>query len=219
MAVMVGRGRQGTVQGRAGVARALRWLAAGTAAALAVVLAVLGALAGPLPEAAAHPELLASDPDDLSQVARPPRQIRLTFFDAVEPRQATVTLSVEGSAPRRLASRIKGAEVFATVDVSPSGYNQQWYVAYEVVAYDGHPVTDVLSFVVAPDPSSPATPVPADASTTATQSPSTTGGRDLSRRDGTRPLDLPPAIPVAVVALAVAGSAALAARSRRRRRP
>ena len=184
--------------------------------ALALALTLLSALAGPPPRAAAHGELLASDPDNLSQVARPPRQVRLTFFDAVDPQRAVVTLSVDGSVPRELVSRIEGSDVVAPVEVSPSGYNQQWYVGYRVDAYDGHPVTGVLSFVVNPDPSSPATPIPADAGATAAQPPSTAGPDSLRRRDGTRPFDLPPAVPVAVILLAVVGSVVVAARNRRR---
>lgn len=194
--------------------------------ALAVVVplvaTVVGAWVGLVPAATAHPELLASDPDNLTVVARPPKLIRLTYFDAVEPQRATVTLSVDGSPARELHSRIRGSEVLATVGSVPAGTNQQWVVAYEVIAYDGHTVADALSFVVAPDPDAPATPIPVGSAASAFDQPRLArdpvkGGP--SGRDGSRPDVLSLLwVPAALVGLAIVGPAVVSARNRKRYR-
>jgi methionine-rich copper-binding protein CopC len=190
-----------------------------------LALALFSGWLGLLPQAVAHPELLASYPDDGSALAKAPQEIRLTFFDAVEPQLATVTLSVNGSPPRQLTSRLEGPEVLVTVDGVPAGENQHWYVTYEVVAYDGHPVAGTLSFMVAPGPSfsavqpsveesssstSPSAPAPAR-SPASDADPGSTGSRTFN------PLLV--IVPIAVIGLAMAGPAMVTARNRRRSQP
>jgi copper transport protein len=142
---------------------------------LAVALAALV-----LPAAAsAHAYLVRTVPTATAIQPTPPREVQLTFSEAVEPRFAIV--SVTDAAGRQL--------VEAPAARSPSNPNtlvvpirhvpEGWYLVYwRVVSVDGHPVRGAFTFQVGPNPGpQPQFPVPSISETAAT--PSLVGFRSL----------------------------------------
>jgi copper transport protein len=117
-----------------------------------VVLAVsVAALA--LPAAAwAHAALLRTDPLPSGTVNTPPKQLRLTYSEAVEPRFAIVSVTDAGAhqvtagAPRRAAGNVD------TLVVPLKKLSQGWYLVWwRVISADGHPVRGAFTFAVGPN--------------------------------------------------------------------
>jgi methionine-rich copper-binding protein CopC len=179
------------------VLRALR--ARGIAAALvatclALLPAVLLAGAGP---AAAHDELLSSDPSEAGVLAALPSRAILTFSGPVsEVREVTVTGpggSVANGAPTSV-----GAEVRQNLWAGPDG---SYTMTYAVVSADGHEVSGEVRFEVG-DTAGAA----GDGEAGASPDSSSTSGSDRAVRGVV--------VPAAVVLLS--GAAALALWHRRR---
>jgi copper transport protein len=120
------------------------------AAALVVALAALAAPAS----AFAHAALLRTSPQASVTVNTPPKEVRMTFSEAVEPRFATV--SVTDPEANQEAS---GHPARSTTDpdtlVTPLKPNlrQGWYLVYwRVISADGHPVKGAFLFSIGPNP-------------------------------------------------------------------
>lgn len=116
---------------------------------IAVVLGcVLGVFILP-PPAAAHTELISSDPAADATLSRPPARITLTFNEPMEPRLAVVTLTIGKRDPDRL-DVTAGADATELVATVPDGIAQdtRWRVAFRVTSADGHPVQGDLAFSV-----------------------------------------------------------------------
>ncbi|MBI2797461.1 MAG: copper homeostasis periplasmic binding protein CopC [Gemmatimonadetes bacterium] len=130
----------------------------GSVLALAVLLAV------PAREAAAHPRLVKAVPAADSRAAVAPKEIVLTFNEALtlalsritltDAKQQAVPLDTLRAAPddpKTLMARVTGA-------LAPGRYTVKWQAA----GADGHPMRGELTFVI--DPATPgvnATPSPA----------------------------------------------------------
>jgi copper transport protein len=120
----------------------------------AFVLAVVVAGALALPAAAfAHAALLRTTPQASGTVNTPPKQVALTYSEAVEPRFAIVSVTdaaahrVTAGAPRRSPTDPD------TLLVPLERLQQGWYLVYwRVISVDGHPVRGAFTFAVGPNP-------------------------------------------------------------------
>jgi copper transport protein len=104
--------------------------------------------------ASAHAYLIRTSPTASGVLNSPPKQVSLTFDEAVEPRFATVSVTnVNGT-----------QETTAAVSRSPSnpdtlivpvrhGLPQGWYLIYwRAISVDGHPVQGAFTYAVGPNP-------------------------------------------------------------------
>jgi copper transport protein len=135
----------------------LRWVRRFGPVALAVVAGVLLALAGAGP-AAAHAELLSTDPVDGAVLADAPAEIVLTFNEPVVVRDGAVRLFTGAgrdvdARPRAVDTRV----VIGLPDRLPDG---TYVLSWRVVSADSHPVAGGFSFSVgAPDAGTVQVPV------------------------------------------------------------
>ncbi|OLF12584.1 copper resistance CopC family protein [Actinophytocola xanthii] len=103
--------------------------------------------------AAAHAELIASDPAQDASVATAPAQVRLTFSEPVSPAPNVVEISGPGGARWTVGSpAVAGAEV--TVPVQASGPAGAYTLVYRVISSDGDAVSGTIRFAL----TTPATP-------------------------------------------------------------
>jgi copper resistance protein C len=117
-----------------------RGLVAAVLASLGVVLAVLA----PAPPAAAHEELLSSDPSESGVVETLPSRAILTFSGAVsEVHEITVT-GPDGSVANGEATSV-GAEVRQNLWAGPDG---AYTLTYDVLSSDGHEIAGEIHFEV-----------------------------------------------------------------------
>jgi copper transport protein len=134
-----------------------------------LVLAAAGALA--LPGAAfAHAALLHTVPQASGTVNVPPRQLELTYTEAVEPRFAVVSVTdaagrqETAGPPRR--SPADPDTLLVPLRTVPEG----WYLVYwRAISVDGHPVRGAFTFAVGPNAGpSPQFAIPSTSETAAT---------------------------------------------------
>jgi copper transport protein len=134
-----------------------------------LVLAAAGALA--LPGAAfAHAALLHTVPQASGTVNVPPRQLELTYTEAVEPRFAVVSVTdaagrqETAGPPRR--SPADPDTLLVPLRTVPEG----WYLVYwRAISVDGHPVRGAFTFAVGPNAGpAPQFAIPSTSETAAT---------------------------------------------------
>lgn len=132
-------------------------------AAVAVLLGLFGVAMAP---AAAHTDLVGSDPANGASLLRAPNQVTLTFNEAMDPRLASVTLTVGPgvSTPLSVVAGAEPTELIARVPEATAG-GGRWRIAFRVTSTDGHPVQGEFSFRVNP-PAAPTTDAPSAASGT-----------------------------------------------------
>lgn len=109
-----------------------------------VVLVALAVLSSGLGLAAAHTGLAGSEPGEAQALNTRPRQITLTFTDAVRPGSAQV--SVRGPDGRSVTSgpaTVSEAVVQQPIEIGTDG---SYLVAYRIVSQDGHPVSGEITF-------------------------------------------------------------------------
>jgi copper transport protein len=119
------------------------------AVALAAVVAALV-----VPAAAwAHAALLRTLPSASQTVNTPPKELRLTYSESVEPRFAIVSVTdadadqQTAGPPRRAAGNVD------TLVVPLKKLGQGWYLVWwRVISADGHPVRGAFTFAVGPNP-------------------------------------------------------------------
>ncbi|MEU9191224.1 copper resistance CopC family protein [Streptomyces sp. NPDC048484] len=180
-----------------------------TAARTLVVPAALAALASSAPTAAAHTELDTSSPGANTALAGLPPRITLTFSDTMTEKYAKVAVTAPGGETAATGgAQVAGKTVTLALDTaSPAG---RYTVGYRVVSADGHPVSGSYTFTVketdSPGPSAPATHA---ADTPARKPASDKANGKHSDTDVTLLMG------AGVLAVAVAGSGAYAARRRR----
>lgn len=104
--------------------------------------------AGP---AAAHAELLSSDPANGATLATAPTKIRLTFGEDINPQFVQVALSSRGRAVDLAKPVVKGPVITAAVAGTMGGGD--YVLAFRVVSQDGHPISETVTFSVAGPPS------------------------------------------------------------------
>jgi hypothetical protein len=172
---------------------------------LVVVLTAMGVF-GAVGTAFAHAVLESSSPAEGASLAEPPKQVTLTFGEAVTVKDNPITVTGPGGAawtvgPVTLAGPVVSAPV------TPSGPAGSYVLTYQVVSDDGDTVKGSVRFTLtAPAAPAPAAAAPAPAPAVAAapdQAPASGGG-----------------LPVwgwVLIGLGVVAAAALAARARRTR--
>jgi copper transport protein len=134
-----------------------------------VAILVAAALAAPA-SAWAHAALLHTSPAASVVLNRPPKQVAMTYSEAVEPRFAVV--SITDAAGRRVAAGPPGRSPTnpdtLVTKLKPIG--EGWYLVYwRVISADGHPVRGAFTFAVGPNPGpAPQFPIPSLSETAAT---------------------------------------------------
>jgi methionine-rich copper-binding protein CopC len=181
--------------------------------------------------AAAHDQLLETDPADGSTVEQVPAEVVMRFSgDLIDLSQAVIVTTPDGEQLTDLVVTVSGATATAAL---PDGLGPGAYtVAWRVVSEDGHPVEGVFGFTVAgpapsatPAPTTPAASTPAPTTTgpvspspgvtpTPTASPGTDGSSDDDAPGSPARGWAVAAVLAAVAALGAAGVVIL-----RRRRP
>lgn len=120
----------------------------GAAVLLVVVLVLVQLIMGPSPTAAAHVELLESEPSASISTPGPVPQIRLTFTQPLIPDFAAAQLTTSRQPPLPLTVQVEGAMLIAAVPKIVALTEGEWTIAYRIVADDGHPVTGEVRFIV-----------------------------------------------------------------------
>lgn len=130
--------------------------------------ALLLAVAGP---AAAHTELISSDPSDGAVLTAAPAAVSFTFSEALLPDTTTISVNdADGTVIASTPVEPDGATVSAPWPADASAGTFQ--VAYRVVAQDGHPLTGTITITIEAAASSPGAPAASPSpAATATQSP------------------------------------------------
>ncbi|MGH3824133.1 MAG: copper resistance CopC family protein [Pseudonocardiaceae bacterium] len=132
---------------------------------LASLMLVGMVLLGGVIPAAAHNELIGSDPADGATVAASPARVSLTFNLPVRPGFSTVIVTGPDQTQWQAGA---AAEDGATVSmpVRPLGPAGQYTIAYQVLSADGHLVRGAIHFTlanpgasIAPAQSQPGAPV------------------------------------------------------------
>ncbi|ANH40488.1 Copper resistance protein C precursor [Nocardioides dokdonensis FR1436] len=115
----------------------------------------------PAPPAAAHTDLVGSDPAADSTLREPPDRVTLRFNEPMEPRLSKVALTMPGQDAAELPVTAGSELTNLVADIPGEGMAGAWEVAYRVTSTDGHPVQGTLSFTVRP-PANAATEDPED---------------------------------------------------------
>jgi copper transport protein len=120
--------------------------------ALAIGVAAGGALA--LPAAAyAHAALLRTVPQASGTVNVAPRQVELTYSEAVEPRFAIVSVTDAAAHQETAGAPHRSPSNPDTLVVPLKHVGEGWYLVYwRVISVDGHPVRGAFTFAVGPNP-------------------------------------------------------------------
>ena len=115
--------------------------------------AVVAALALP-GVASAHAYLVKTAPSASGTLNAPPRQVALTFDEAVEPRFAIISVTNAAGQQQTTSSPRRSPANPDTIVVSlqprlPEG----WYLVYwRAISVDGHPVQSAFTFAIGPNP-------------------------------------------------------------------
>lgn len=116
----------------------------------------------------AHTELEDSTPKHRATTARAPAEVKLDFTDMVQDAGARVTVrGPEGKQFGRGKPEVSGDTV--TQRLRPLNQPGRYQIAFRIIARDGHPVSDTITFTFAPSrissdaaPNIPRSPVAAD---------------------------------------------------------
>lgn len=148
-------------------------LAGGLLAGLGLIggtgLAAAHATVRPAGHAAAHNELVASDPADGASLASGPQRVVLTFDQPVKAGFNTITVTGSDGAAYTVGEVATSGNTASTA-LAPIGKAGEYVIGYRVVSADGHAMAGTLRFRL--------TRSAAETSTAAgTQPPVTTTGR------------------------------------------
>ena len=135
----------------------------------ALLLAALAALALPA-SAWAHAALLKTSPSASVTVNTPPKQVALTYSEAVEPRFAVVSVTDAAGRQQAAGSPVRSPTDANELDLPLRRLRQGWYLVFwRVISEDGHPVRGAFTFAVGPNPGpAPAFAIPSLSETAAT---------------------------------------------------
>lgn len=122
--------------------------------ALAAAIATASLVVGATP-AAAHTELIGSEPSDGAVLDDPPTELLLRFSGEVSEEFATVVVTRDGvddpqPVPVSAAGDVLTADLSALATDPPPASGGTWQVDYRIVSVDGHPIEGSLLFTVAP---------------------------------------------------------------------
>jgi copper transport protein len=118
----------------------------------ALLIAALAALALPA-SAWAHAALLKTSPSASVTVNTPPKQVALTYSEAVEPRFAIVSVTDAAGKQQTAGKPVRSTTDPDELDVPLQHLRQGWYLVFwRVISEDGHPVRGAFTFAVGPNP-------------------------------------------------------------------
>jgi copper transport protein len=120
--------------------------------ALCLLVVAAGTLV--LPAAAfAHAALLRTVPQASGTVNTPPKELQLTYSEAVEPRFATVSVTDAAAHQKTTGPPQRSATDPDTLVVPLTPLSEGWYLVYwRAISVDGHPVRGAFTFAVGPNP-------------------------------------------------------------------
>ena len=104
--------------------------------------------------ASAHAYLIRTSPAASGVLNSPPKQVSLTFDEAVEPRFATVSVTnVNGTQETTAAVSRSPSNPDTLIAPVRHGLPQGWYLIYwRAISVDGHPVQGAFTYAVGPNP-------------------------------------------------------------------
>lgn len=119
-----------------------------------LVLAAALAAALALPAAAwAHAALLHTVPSASGIVNVPPKQVRLVYSEAVEPRFAIVSVTDAAGKQQTIGPPARSPANPDELDVPLRQLAEGWYLVFwRAISVDGHPVRGAFTFAVGPNP-------------------------------------------------------------------
>jgi copper transport protein len=126
-----------------------------------------------LPAAAnAHAYLVRTVPSASGTVNTPPKEVRLTYDEAVEPRFAFVSVTDKDGHRLNAGPTVRDPNDPRTLVVPLERAAEGWYLVYwRVISADGHPVRSAFTFAIGPNPGpAPEFPIPSISETAATPS-------------------------------------------------
>ncbi|GAB1515242.1 copper resistance CopC family protein [Actinophytocola sp. KF-1] len=136
--------------------------------AAAFLLSAAAVLATATP-AAAHAELIASDPVRDATLAAPPQQVQLTFNEPVSLDDDPVVVTGPGNVTWTVGQPVVAGAV-VTAPVRANGPAGRYTLIYQVLSHDGDAVTGSVSFTL----TAAAPPQATTTTTTTTEQPPTT---------------------------------------------
>jgi copper transport protein len=135
------------------------------------LVAALAGAALALPASAfAHAALLHTVPQASGTVNTAPRQVSLTYSEAVEPRFAIVSVTDAAGRQQTAGPPRRSAADADTLLVPMKRVGTGWYLVYwRAISVDGHPVRGAFTFAVGPNPGpAPQFVIPSTSETAAT---------------------------------------------------
>lgn len=135
-----------------------KWIYARCLLALTALVALV--LLGSGGAAAAHNELIGSDPADGAEVATGPARVSLTFNLPVQRGFSTVTVTGPDGIQWQAGAPVEAGAV-VSAPVRPLGPAGRYTIAYQVLSADGHPVRGAIGFTLTTPGAGPAASPPA----------------------------------------------------------
>ena len=134
------------------------------------VLVALGATLALPAWASAHAALLHTVPSASGTVNSPPKQVELTYSEAVEPRFAIVSVTDAAGRQETTGPPRRSPSNADTLVVPLRRLSEGWYLVYwRAISVDGHPVRGAFTFAVGPNPGpAPQFAIPSISETAAT---------------------------------------------------
>ncbi|HXK13903.1 MAG TPA: copper resistance protein CopC [Gaiellaceae bacterium] len=135
------------------------------------LIAAFAAAALALPASAfAHAALLRTVPQASGTVNTAPRQVALTYSEAVEPRFAIVSVTDAAGRQQTAGPPRRSPANADTLLVPLKRVGEGWYLVYwRAISVDGHPVRGAFTFAVGPNPGpAPQFVIPSTSETAAT---------------------------------------------------
>src|SRR5262249_59157516 len=120
--------------------------------------------------AAAHAVLVKTVPEASVTLSAPPKQVALTYSEAVEPRFAIVSVTDAAGHQEAAGPPRRSPTNPDTLLVPLKGTHEGWYLVFwRAISVDGHPVRGAFTFAVGPNAGpAPQLPVPSTSEPAAT---------------------------------------------------